>query len=96
MDTPRNKPPRILPIVTGRRLFIRISFIVSVLSKKYPNDRYNILAILCSKDRTINMNIGINITSIFSLVDFTVDARKTDIHTRKLQNAPRIMASIHE
>ena len=60
MDTPRNKPPRILPIVTGRRLFIRISFIVSVLSRRYPNDRYNILAILCSNDRAINMNIGIN------------------------------------
>lgn len=96
MDTPRNKPPRILPIVTGRRLFIRISFIVSVLSRRYPNDRYNILATLCSNDKTINMNIGINITSIFSLVDFTVDARKTDIHTRKLQNAPRIMASMNE
>lgn len=96
MDTPRNKPPRILPIVTGRRLFMRISFIVSVLSKRYPNDRYNMLAILCSNDRAINMNIGIKITSIFSPVVFTVDARKTDIHTRKLHNNPRIIASMNE
>ena len=38
-DIPRNNPPIMLPKVTGNKLFNNISFIVIVLSNKYPNDR---------------------------------------------------------
>ena len=49
---------------------------------------------LCSKDNTIKVNIGINITIIFSVIVLAnVDKYTADV-TRKLHNIPKIMASI--
>ena len=49
---------------------------------------------LCSKDNTTKVNIGINITIIFSVIVLAnVDKYTADV-TRKLHSIPKIMASI--
>ena len=94
MVSPNKEPPIILPIVTGNRFFNNISLIFIELSNRYPNDRYDILATLCSNDKATNVNIGKNITITFSVMLLAFDDRNTARHTKKLQRIPKIIAEV--
>ena len=84
----------ILPIVTGIRFLKIIELTLIELSNKYPNDKYDILATLCSKDNATKVNIGINITITFSPIVLAFDAKNTDKHTKKLQSIPNMIALV--
>ena len=79
-------------MVTGNKLFKNILLNDIVLSNKYPSDKYDILATLCSNDKAINVNIGNIITNIFSVILFAFDDRNTAKHTKKLHRTPKIIA----
>ena len=87
------EPPIILPIVTGNKLFRSILDNEILSLRRYPKDRYDILATLCSKDKATKVNIGINIRNIFSTVVLAFDDKYTARHTKKLHKIPKIKDS---
>ena len=85
-------PPKVLPKVTGRRLFKRKAVHETSAPAKMPAGIMNMFATECSRPNVTKAEMGSQMATALPVASLAIDARYTAIHTSQLQRMPRTKA----